>query len=126
MEEIRFWVQRVQIQFGSHWEPPVDVCENEEAYYIVVDVAGVDKQDLEVEYHPNGSLVVRGLRRPPSMGAVQCLILEIPYGTFERRIKLPSSVDPESITAEYQLGLLIIRVPKKLSSGKARSVQIKP
>lgn len=126
MEGIRFWVQRVQIQLGSQWEPAVDVCENEEAYYIVVDVAGVDKDDLEVEYHPNGSLVVRGVRRPPNIGAVQCLILEIPYGPFERRIPLPSSIDPEGITAEYQSGLLLVRVPKKSATERVRLVQIKP
>ncbi len=126
MEGIRFWVQRVQVHFGSHWQPAVDVCENDEAYYIVVEVAGVDKQDLEVEYHPNGSLLVRGVRRPPNIGAVQCLVLEIPYGSFERRIPLPSSIDPEGITAEYQSGLLLIRVPKKLPSDRTKLVQIKP
>ncbi len=83
-------------------------------------------QDLEVEYHPNGSLVIRGFRRPPTMGSVQCLVLEIPYGVFERSIPLPSSIDPDGITAEYQLGLLRIRIPKKLLSERVKSVQIKP
>lgn len=126
MEEMRFWVQRVYMQFGSHWEPPVDVCEDDEAYYIIVEVAGVDERDLEVEYHPNGTLVVRGVRRPPMVGAVQCLVLEIPYGPFERRIPLPSAVNADGITAEYRSGLLQIRVPKQTSFGRPKSVQIKP
>ncbi|MCX7642290.1 MAG: Hsp20/alpha crystallin family protein [Armatimonadetes bacterium] len=126
MEEMRFWVQRVYMQLGSRWEPAVDVCEDDEAYYIIVEVAGVDEQDLEVEYHPNGALVVRGVRRPPMTGAVQCLVLEIPYGPFERRIPLPSLINPDGITAEYRLGLLQIRVPKRVSLGRSKLVQINP
>ncbi|MGQ9463207.1 MAG: Hsp20/alpha crystallin family protein [Candidatus Fervidibacter sp.] len=125
MGEIRFWVQRVHMQVGGHWEPPVDVCEDDEAYYIIVDVAGVDEKDLEVEYHPNGSLTVRGIRRPPVTGAIQCLVLEIPYGTFERRISLPKAIDAESIKAEYKTGLLLIRVPKKTPNERMRLLEIR-
>ncbi len=126
MGEMRFWVQRVYMQIGSHWEPAVDVCEDEEAYYIIVEVAGVDEQELEVEYHPNGTLVVRGVRRPPMTGAVQCLVLEIPYGSFERRIPLPSAINADGITAEYRSGLLQIRVPKQVPLGRSKLVQINP
>lgn len=126
MEETRFWVQQVYVQFGKHWQPSVDVCEDDEAYYVVVEIAGVDKQDLEVEYLPNGTLVVRGVRRPLNIGAVQCLVLEIPYGSFERRIPLPSSIDPDGITAEYHAGLLLIRIPKKSPLERAKVVPIKP
>ncbi|MCC6037048.1 Hsp20/alpha crystallin family protein [Fervidibacter sp.] len=127
MEEMRFWVQRVYLQVGSHWEPAVDVCEDDEAYYVIVDVAGVDKDDLEVEYHPNGLLVVRGVRRPPLVGSsVQYLVLEIPYGSFERRIPLPGSVNADGITAEHRSGFLQIRIPKKVPSERTKLLAIKP
>jgi HSP20 family protein len=127
MEEMRFWVQRVYMQVGSHWEPAVDVCEDDEAYYVIVDVAGVSENDLEVEYHPNGLLIVRGVRRPPLVSAdVQYLVLEIPYGSFERRIPLPSAINADGITAEYRSGLLQIRIPKKAPSEQARLLTIKP
>jgi len=115
------------MQVGSHWEPAVDVCEDDEAYYVIVDVAGVDKDDLEVEYHPNGLLVVRGVRRPPLMGSgVQYLVLEIPYGSFERRIPLPSAINADGITAEHRSGLLQIRIPKKVPSERTKLLTIKP
>jgi HSP20 family protein len=124
---MRFWVQRVYLQVGSHWEPAVDVCEDDEAYYVIVDVAGVDKDDLEVEYHPNGLLVVRGVRRPPLVGSsVQYLVLEIPYGSFERRIPLPGSVNADGITAEHRSGFLQIRIPKKVPSERTKLLTIKP
>jgi len=124
---MRFWVQRVYMQVGSHWEPAVDVCEDDEAYYVIVDVAGVDKDDLEVEYHPNGLLVVRGVRRPPLVGSsVQYLVLVIPYGSFERRIPLPGSVNADGITAEHRSGFLQIRIPKKVPSERTKLLTIKP
>jgi len=127
MEEMRFWVQRVYLQVGSHWEPAVDVCEDDEAYYVIVDVAGVDKDDLEVEYHPNGLLVVRGVRRPPLVGSsVQYLVLEIPYGSFERRIPLPGAINADGITAEHRSGFLQIRIPKKVPSERTKLLAIKP
>jgi HSP20 family protein len=87
----------------------------------------VSENDLEVEYHPNGLLVVRGVRRPPLVSAdVQYLVLEIPYGSFERRIPLPSAINADGITAEYRLGLLQIRIPKKASPEQARLLTIKP
>ncbi len=126
MEEVRFWARQVFLQVGRQWVPAVDVCEDEDAYHILLDVAGVEQQDLEVEYHPNGLLVVRGMRRPPFKGAVQCLVLEIPYGAFERQIPLPLPIDPEGISATYQSGLLYIRVPKRSSKEQIRVVPINP
>ncbi len=126
MEEVRFWARQVFLQVGRQWVPAVDVCEDEGAYHILLDVAGVEQQDLEVEYHPNGLLVVRGVRRPPFKGSVQCLVLEIPYGAFERQIPLPSPIDPEGISATYQSGLLYICVPKRSSKEQTRTVPINP
>ncbi|MFA0753152.1 MAG: hypothetical protein IMHGJWDQ_000923 [Candidatus Fervidibacter sp.] len=126
MEGMKIWARQVFLSVGSRWEPAIDVCEDEEAYHIVVDVAGVEERDLDVEYHPNGTLVIRGVRRPPMTGAVQCLVLEIPYGAFERQILLPTSVNADSITATYRNGLLYIRVPKLVKSAeRVREVPIR-
>lgn len=126
MEEMRFWVQQVYMRLGSHWEPAVDVCENDEAYYIIVEAAGVSENDLDIEYHPGGLLVIRGVRRPPLAGGVQYLVLEIPYGAFERRIPLPTDIDADGITAEYRSGLLQIRIPKGTSPKRTKLLPIKP
>ncbi len=127
MEGFRFWAQRVFLRVGGGWEPSIDVCEDADAYHIIVDVAGVSEQDLEVEYQPNGTLLVRGVRRPPLTGSVQCLVLEIPYGAFERHIPLPAAIDPDAIDATYKAGLLHIRIPKFVpSSDKPISVRVNP
>lgn len=113
MTELRFWVERVYLRSGGGWEPPMDILEDNEAYHIIMDIAGVSERDIEVWYHPNGHLIVRGERHPPVQKCVQCLLLEIPYGTFERRIPLPKGVNSDAIEVTYRSGLLHIRVPKR-------------
>ncbi|MFA0759179.1 MAG: hypothetical protein KEFWMYNX_001617 [Candidatus Fervidibacter sp.] len=117
------WARRLFLSAAStHWEPAIDFCEDDEAYHVIMDIAGVSEQDLEVTYQPDGVLVVRGVRRPLLCGGVSCLLLEIAYGAFERRIPLPRNINPDGIEASYRAGMLHIRLPKTSS---ARSLQLR-
>jgi HSP20 family molecular chaperone IbpA len=72
------------------WEPPIDVFETAGGLRIVVAVPGVEVQDVEVEIEQD-ILFVAGIRHLPAVArgaAIQRL--EIPYGRFERQIRLPS------------------------------------
>jgi len=93
------------------WEPPVDVFEDEREIIIVVALPGVPAGRVEVTTE-SGALVVRAESRIPfsgSRGAVRRL--EIPYGYFERRIRLPE-VRLEAGTREFMDGCLILRLRK--------------
>ncbi len=75
---------------GEHasWQPPVDIFENEREVLVVAVLPGVAREDLEV-YVDTNELVVRGLRRMPTVGRGTAIRrLEVPYGRFERRIAL--------------------------------------
>jgi HSP20 family protein len=116
------WARRLFLSAAStHWEPAVDFCEDDEAYHVIIDIAGVSEQDLEVTYQPDGVLVVRGVRRPLLCGTVSCLLLEIAYGAFERHIPLPHNINPDGIEASYKAGMLHIRIPK---TSPARPLQL--
>ena len=71
------------------WEPPVDVFEGKDEILIVVALPGVPEERIDVTVD-KGALVVRGERRIPLTGNC-CTVhrLEIPHGSFERRIRLP-------------------------------------
>lgn len=70
------------------WEPPADVFESDEAILIVVALPGVAAERLDVQLR-DGMLSVRGERRLPAVAADSVVRrLEIPHGTFERRIAL--------------------------------------
>ncbi|HEY2560977.1 MAG TPA: Hsp20 family protein [Caldimonas sp.] len=71
------------------WEPPIDVLEDEREVVVVVAMPGIDGERVQVA-HEAGALVVRGFRPLPFQGGrFRIRQLEIPYGTFERRIALP-------------------------------------
>jgi HSP20 family protein len=93
------------------WEPPADVFENEREMVIVVAMPGVAREQVQVG-HEQGDLLVRALRSPPLRDSgLRVRQLEIPYGTFERRIRLPAG-RLEIGTPELAHGCLLIHVRK--------------
>jgi HSP20 family protein len=73
------------------WEPPVDIFETDRELWIVVALPGTEPDDLDVSIDAD-SLQVAGQRRLPSIARAAVIHrLEVPYGRFERRIRLPSA-----------------------------------
>lgn len=71
------------------WEPPVDIFEMDDGFRIFVALPGI-RGDQVTLLMDGAALVVQTERVPPA--ALQCVHIrrmEIPYGTFERRIELP-------------------------------------
>jgi HSP20 family protein len=96
----------------ADWTPAIDVCEIDDHYEVIVELAGVRQSDIEV-YTERGCLTVTGWRHDPtSPEKIGWHQMEIEEGQFRRRIVLPRRVDEDNITATYREGLLRIRIPK--------------
>jgi len=94
----------------ARWEPPVDVFETERQVWIIAALPGVAPEAVCVEVEGQTLLIV-GTRPLPSPGEIANILrLEIPYGRFERRIKL----SPELRLAERELmhGCLVLTFTK--------------
>lgn len=93
-------------------EPPADIYETAESVVVVVEIAGINDQDVEISVEGN-TLTVRGQRedrqRHPRRLYTQ---MEICCGPFERILRLPSEVDADKATATYDDGFLEIVLPK--------------
>ncbi len=95
------------------WKPPMDMNETPEQIIIVAEVAGVDKEDLEVE------ITSKAVRIRATRHARHCApdaayrLAEIQYGNFERILFLPAPIDPEIVSASYANGFLEIRLAKQ-------------
>jgi len=99
---------------AADWTPAIDVCEADSHYEVIVELAGVHRDDIEV-YTERGYLVVTGSRHDPTSPEKVCWHqMEIEEGRFLRRIALPSAIDEEKIVARFRDGLLRIRIPKRL------------
>jgi HSP20 family molecular chaperone IbpA len=72
----------------ARWEPPIDVFETERQLRIIVALPGVAPEAVQVQTD-GGILTVMGSRPLPARGENANIVrLEIPYGSFERRISL--------------------------------------
>jgi len=98
---------------AAEWTPAVDVCEADTHYEVIVELAGVRREDIEV-YTERGTLVVTGCRHDPTSPEKVCWHqMEIEEGHFRRQVALPAAVDEEKIDARFRDGLLRIRIPKR-------------
>jgi HSP20 family protein len=100
------------------WTPALDMYETADAIVVLLDLAGVDAEHTEVHTQPH-LLTVRGARRERHAPYVpneerSYHALEIPYGRFERTLRLPPGTDTDAARASYRDGLLEITLPKRL------------
>jgi len=73
---------------SARWEPPIDVLETERQLRIIVALPGVAPEAVQV-HTEGGILTILGSRPLPGRGENANIVrLEIPYGSFERRIAL--------------------------------------
>lgn len=102
--------------------PNVNLYETETDYQVCVDVAGVEKDKIDIVVVDN-RLTIRGSRPVPPCPTPPCPdpetvrlrvhLMEIDHGAFAREVELPNDVIKEKITAKYTDGLLWIELPKK-------------
>ena len=104
------------------WTPNVNLYESELCYVVCVDLAGVEKDQIEVLVQDQ-RLKLTGRRAAPSAMAksepspcdarLRVHLMEIDHGRFARDVELPADVDALKITAAFENGLLWIELPKK-------------
>lgn len=96
------------------WTPAVNVYEDAAEYTIVVDLAGLRAEDIDLR--PEGGVLRLAGRRPSPCscrrGAMRVHLMEIDRGEFFRELPIPDDVDVEGISASYRNGLLYIRMPR--------------
>ena len=96
---------------SSIWTPPTDVYETETGLTVKVEVAGLREEDFEVVVEDQ-ILMIRGVR-PDQNERRAYHQMEIRSGKFEIAIGLPSAIDLDEASAEYNQGFLTINFPKK-------------
>jgi HSP20 family protein len=102
--------------------PPVDIYEDEHQLTLKVEAPGIRPEDIDIRVE-NNTLAVRGERKFEKEEKEENFQrVERRYGTFYRAFTLPNTVDTEHIKADYENGVLRIRLDKK---PEAKPKQIK-
>ena len=107
---------------GEAWTPSVNLYETAESYLVCVDLAGVEKEKIDIVI-AEGRLKLRGARSVPTVPGegspelqnkrMRVHLMEIDHGAFCREVELPHDVKHDEVAANYHDGLLWIELPKK-------------
>ena len=102
--------------------PPVDIYEDEHGVQLKLEVPGIDEKDLDIKIE-NNVLSVSGERKFEKEEKEENFHrVERLYGSFTRSFTLPSTISTEDVKANYDNGVLKIRLAKR---AEAKPKQIK-
>lgn len=105
------------------WAPRTDLVESNDSYRIQLDLPGVRRDDVKINYEDN-QLTISGERRDEhTEESEERVRVERTFGHFYRAFSLPRSIDPEGIEATHDNGVLTITVPKTEES-RSRQIEI--
>ena len=94
------------------WSPQMDIYETPEEIIIQAEIAGVEKENLEVEISSKAVRIYGKRSEIPLIKNATYRLAEIQYGKFERILFLPTPIDTEVVTSSYSNGFLKIRLSK--------------
>ena len=102
---------------------PMDAYRTGDEFVVCFDLPGVapDAIDLDIE---RNVLTVKAERRPlPNGGNVEMQVSERPLGVFSRQLFLGEGLDTDHIAADYEAGVLTLRIPVA-EKAKPRRIEI--
>jgi HSP20 family protein len=105
------------------WAPRVDFAEKNGGFALTAEIPGVNPDDVNIEVEGN-VLTITGekkVEREHKDERVQ--LSERRYGAFERSFTLPSSADPEQVSAEFKQGVLSVQIGKR-PEARGKKIQI--
>lgn len=107
-------VQQLSGTSGTWSKPsvmPMDAYRQGDTYVIAFDLPGVSTEAIDIDVERN-MLTVKAERRPTGKDdGVQMELSERPLGVFSRQIMLADTLDTERIEADYDAGVLTLRIP---------------
>ena len=115
---------RIKMKTSFGWKPPMNVFETETEFVVIMDIAGMEKGDIDVA--TDGAVLrISGVRKDLiAAGKKQFHALEIQVGPFQRLIGIPVPVESGSLSTRYANGLLEIRLQKKSDGPGRRRVAV--
>lgn len=101
---------------------PIDAFRQGDAFVVQMDMPGVRPDAFELTVERN-VLTVHAQRERSAGEDVELLIGERRYGTFSRQLFLGDSLDADRLSADYDDGVLTLRLPVK-EQAKPRRIEV--
>ena len=97
----------------QRWRPQIDIYETREEIFILAEIAGVPKEEINLEIGPRTVKISGAREGGPREEDARYRLAEIPCGHFERNLTLPVPIDMETVRAVCRDGILEIRLAKR-------------
>ncbi len=102
---------------------PMDAYRRGDDFFVHLDLPGVNPDSVDVTVEGQ-NLTVTAERVFEQQEGDQILVSERPQGRFSRELRLGTSIDSDNIAADYQGGVLTLRLPVA-AQAKPRRVEIR-
>jgi HSP20 family protein len=107
--------ERLESLFGRAmpgWVPPVDLAEHDDRYLLTIELPGLSRADITLEYLDQ-VLTVRGKRAGQECCPERYQQLERGQGPFSRSFRFALPIKADDVSADFADGVLTITVPKQ-------------
>ncbi len=93
------------------WRPVMDVVENADGYTVRVDLPGFAPEDVSVEVEDGVLAIASEVTQDDAQDGARYHYRERRSGSFQRKLRLPDSVDVDRIEAAFEHGVLTLSLP---------------
>jgi HSP20 family protein len=104
--------------------PPVEMAETPDALVLTAELPGMKPEEVSIEVE-NNILTIKGEKKEEiEEKEARYHLWERSYGAFVRSLPLPGTVNADLVKAEFDGGVLTIRMPK-IAESKGRKIEVK-
>jgi HSP20 family protein len=106
------------------WAPAIDVIHEDEDLVVRAELPGAKPEDVDITVH-NGVLTISGkLEKEREEERSGYLVRERRSGSFRRSLQLPQDVDEDQIKANFENGVLEVKIPGAAAIQEPKRIQI--
>ena len=111
---------------GFALAPHMDVTETDKEIVVEAEIPGIDEKNVSLALR-DGVLTIRGEKKHEHDEEKENYrMTERRYGSFQRSVQLPDTVDEDKVEATFNNGVLKVSLPKRPDAiGKQRKIPIK-
>jgi HSP20 family protein len=105
--------------------PQVDVRETDKEIVVEAELPGIEDKDVSLALQ-DGVLTIRGEKRQTHDEEKEDYrMTERRYGSFQRSLRLPDTIDEDKVEASFNNGVLKVTIPKRPEAiGQRRTIPI--